>query len=577
MNQNRLISARFVLGMLAALSVCGSSFATGDAKRTQATNLPPVEALLYTTMPSTRDHRPEMAMDGDEGTSYRSVGGMDDGDTFLVLLSRPISVQSIRVTTGDADGNDLLTQAAVETSSDGAVFVKAAPFSATGVASAALNNRLVTAIRIRMNAGTGVPKLAIREITIHSKTPISHIQYGPGRGFVDISQAPDLAGWAARAEREMESFWPDTAAMLYTYGFITPNMVNVVYKTGPNVTGVAATGGGVMTVNSKWCREHPDDTGLTVHETAHVVQSINAAAPGWLIEGTADYIRWVKFEPQHFHPRIDTRRATYHDAYQTSATFLGWCANHYDSQIVTKLNDAARAGSYKNSLFTKYCGKDVDTLWTEFVAAYKADPEHILQLPMPPAMVPRSLPTVTPGTCVPVDLSTAFDITGIVADGMPTPGNGGFDGEGSTYPAGLLRRSVSVKGVVFQIGAPGAPNVLASSGRPIALQAGNHRSLWVLASAIEGSHKDQDLSVTYTDGTTTHFAQNFSDWYVPEGFPGEIRAVKVDHRNTADGSRDSRTFYIYGYGFSLDPSKTVKSVTLPNESQIRVVAISLAD
>lgn len=528
-------------------------------------------------MPSRWDHRPVMAMDGDLATSFQSDGGMDDGDDFLILLSRSIPVRSIRVVTGDSDGNDRLEDAFVETAPDSTNYTKAAEFGKDGIASANLNNRSVSAIRIRMNPRKGAPKLVIREIAVQSPTSISHVQYGPGRGFYDISQSPDLAGWAVRAEKEMESFWPDTAAMLYSYGLVTPNMVNVVYTTGPGVTGVAATGGGVMTVNTKWCHEHPDDTGLTVHEMAHVVQSIHTSAPGWLVEGTADYIRWVKFEPEHFHPRINVNRATYHDAYQTSATFLGWVTNHYDSEIVTKLNDAARSGSYKNDLFRQYCGKDVEALWSEFIAAYKSDPAHILVLPSAPGMAPRALPSVTPGTCVTVDLSKLFDVVGITADGTQTRADGGFDGEGATYPASQVGAAITVKNIQFALGAANAPDAIASSGKTISLPEGGHHSLWILASAIEGSHKDQDLIVAYTDGSTSKVSQNFSDWYVPEGFPGEFRAIRAGYRNNADGSKDQRTFYIYGYGITLDPSKKVSKITLPNEPQIRVLAITLAD
>ena len=308
-----------------------------------------------------------------------------------------------------------------------------------------------------------------------------------------------------------------------------------------------------------------------------MVQSIHTSAPGWLVEGTADYIRWVKFEPEHFHPRINVNRATYHDAYQTSATFLGWCANHYDSQIVTKLNGAARSGSYKNDLFKKFCGKDVSALWSEFIAAYKADPIHILQSPTLPGMAQRELPVAAPGTSVQVDLSSVFDVVGIVKDGAHTRSDGGFDGEGSTYPASQIREAATAKNVRFVIGAASGPNAASCRGKTIALPGGNHHSVWLLASAIEGSHKDLDLTVSYSDGSSAKFSQNFSDWYVPEGFPGEFRAIRSAYRNTADGSRDERTFYVYGYGFKLDPSKTVKSVTLPNDEQVRVLAITLAD
>ena len=536
---------------------------------------PQVEALIYSTMPSTREHRPEMAFDGNDNTWFESKGGMDDGDDFIVLLNRSISLNSVRVITGEPDLTDALNHAVVEGSEDGVHYSKLAVFDEKGTADAKFRRREITSLRIRTDANTGVTKLIIREIQLGTPTPITHAQYGPGRGFIDLSQAPDLTKWAATAEAKMESYWADTAALLYSDGLITPNMVNVVYKTGPGVTGVAATGGGVMTVNAKWCREHPGDTGLTVHETAHVIQCINTAAPGWLIEGTADYIRWVKFEPEHFHPRINVTRATYHDAYQTSATFLGWCTLHYDSLLVTKLNDAARAGTYSNRLFVKFCGKDVDELWAEFIAAYKADPAHILSKPTAPGMEARTLPIVQPGTSRSVDLSSIYSLEGIAADNARFPANRGFDGEGNMLSANLLGTTKTVSGVDFQIGAKGTPNVVPSRGNQIAVN-GSASSLWLLASSVEGSHRNQTVTVTYEDGTTKSFIQNFSDWYVPESFPGETRAVRMRYRNSPDGTADRRTFFVYAYGFELDATKSLKRITLPNDEGIRVLAISVA-
>lgn len=569
MMRTQLLS-RAAIAAFAAVAASGVGFA-------QTAKAAPVEAFLYSTMPSTSAHRPEMALDGDPATYFRSAYGMEDGDDFIVLLSRPIPVASIRVSTGDPDNDFLLTDGFLEVSPDGTTYAKAADFDKSGVANADLRNRPVMAIRLRLNRGKGLSRLTIREIEIHSSVPVSHVRIGPARGFIDLSQAPDLADWAARAEKEMEEFWPDTAAILYSDGFITPNAVNVVYKTGPGVTDVAATGGGVMTVNSKWCREHPEDTGLTVHEMAHVVQSIGSSAPGWLIEGTADYIRWVKFEPQNFHPRINVAKSTYHDAYRTSATFLAWVALHYDSEIVTKLNRTVRDGGYSNDLFVKYTGKDVDTLWKEFLAAYQADPEHVITPPTPAGMIPRALPAVQAGTSVPVDLSSAFDVTGIAADGAKFGTEGGFDAGGAAYSATLLGSAPTARDVRFRLGPAGAPDAVSAKGQTISLPAGAHKSLWLLAAAINGDQRDQPVVVTYTDGSTATFAQNFSDWYLPEIFPGETRAVATSYRNMADGSRDPRNFFVYGYGYPLDPNKTVRSVTLPNDDNIRVLAVSLAD
>src|SRR5580700_6169608 len=108
MNQTRSILVQSVAGICLAL---GSSRAANAVGCRQNVKQPPVEALIYSTMPSTWDHRPTLAMDGDLNTTFQSDGGMDDGDSFLVLLSRPIPVQSIQVTTGDSDGNDRLADA----------------------------------------------------------------------------------------------------------------------------------------------------------------------------------------------------------------------------------------------------------------------------------------------------------------------------------------------------------------------------------------------------------------------------------------------------------------------------------
>ncbi len=574
MNPTYSRRARLTLGLSAISLLAAASFAPVQAAPKAASA--PVEALLYSTMPSTAAHRLQMAMDGDASTYFQTVYGMGDGDDFLMLLSRAIPVQSLHIVSGTPEGDDLLTNAIVETSVDGVTFTKAASFTAAGVADANLKGAPVAFVKIRLNPNSSVSSLALREVTLTSPETVTHVAEGPGRGFYDISAAPDLAAWAKKAEQQMEDFWPDTDALLYSDDFIPPNMVNVIYKTGPNVTGVAATGGGVMTINSAWARAHADDTGLTVHETAHVIQAMSAYNPVWLIEGTADYIRWIKFEPQNFTYRIDPKKSTYHDAYRTTAAFLAYCELHYDSKLVTKLNTATRFGKFDISMFKTYCGKDVDMLWSEFVAAYVADPKGVLLPPMAAADRPRTLPAVTVGSSRPVSLASVFSGTGVYADGK-APGTGGVDGEGSAYSAAFLSGTKTYKDVQFQFGPAGGPDFVSCTGQVVPVSSGPGSSLWLMATAVEGNQIGQTLLVTYTDGTTDTLAQNFSDWFQPRNFPGEGRAVRMPYRLLADGSKDPRTFYVYGYGFALNASKTVKSVTLPNNANVKVFALSLAN
>jgi hypothetical protein len=49
----------------------------------------------------------------------------------------------------------------------------------------------------------------------------------------------------------------------------------------------------------------------------------------------------------------------------------------------------------------------------------------------------------------------------------------------------------------------------------------------------------------------------------------------MDYGNTASGIKDNRAFHLYGYYFVLDKSKTVSSITLPNNSSVVLLALPL--
>jgi hypothetical protein len=80
----------------------------------------------------------------------------------------------------------------------------------------------------------------------------------------------------------------------------------------------------------------------------------------------------------------------------------------------------------------------------------------------------------------------------------------------------------------------------------------------------------------YTDGTTDTFTRSLSDWYTPQDYDGESDAVDMAYRDTSNGGRDGRTFHVYGYRLSLQPGKTVQSITLPNNGNVKILAMSLA-
>jgi hypothetical protein len=162
---------------------------------------------------------------------------------------------------------------------------------------------------------------------------------------------------------------------------------------------------------------------------------------------------------------------------------------------------------------------------------------------------------------------------GIASDG--TTFSGGIDGVGNAYSANLLGTGLVSNGVSFSFGPANGPDVISCVGQTVAFSAARTASVSLLAIAVNGARTSQVFVVTYTDGTTASFTQNISDWFVPAHYPGESIAKSMSYRNTSSGGRDARTFNLYGYAFATNTAKTVKSITLPNNSQVKILAIGL--
>jgi hypothetical protein len=178
------------------------------------------------------------------------------------------------------------------------------------------------------------------------------------------------------------------------------------------------------------------------------------------------------------------------------------------------------------------------------------------------------------GTGTQVDLSSDFNLNGIYQDGM-TYTTGGLDGAGYSYSANLLSTARVFNGVLFDFGSANLLDAVASIGQTVGLPQGQFSSLILFASGIQGNQASQSLTVTYTDGTSSHFTQSFSDWFTPQKYAGEFEAVAMPYRNFDNGTKDKRTFSLYAYRFALNAAKTVQSVTFPNDPNVVVLAETL--
>jgi hypothetical protein len=131
--------------------------------------------------------------------------------------------------------------------------------------------------------------------------------------------------------------------------------------------------------------------------------------------------------------------------------------------------------------------------------------------------------------------------------------------------------------VEFKFGLANQPDAVACNGQSLNLPQGHFSGLSLLATGVQGNQSAQTITVNYTDGTNTQFAQSFSDWSSPQNFAGETEGVAMSYRNSANGSQDLGTFNLYAYGFAVDPTKLVKSVTLPSDPNVVVLAATLLE
>jgi alpha-mannosidase len=181
------------------------------------------------------------------------------------------------------------------------------------------------------------------------------------------------------------------------------------------------------------------------------------------------------------------------------------------------------------------------------------------------------LPVLT-GT-VPVNLTSAYNVRGIYTDGSKFESSESLDAGGYSFSEKTLGSEQVGDDVIFKLGPPNVADVVTS--KTIDLPSGKFASLKVLATAVEGNQDNQIFTVNYADGSTSSFTQTFSDWSGGGDVRGESLAVHLPYRVAGDGSTDSNPFNLFAYTFSLDPTKQVRSVTLPENRNVAVFAMTL--
>ncbi|MGP8243750.1 MAG: alpha-mannosidase [Bryobacteraceae bacterium] len=240
-----------------------------------------------------------------------------------------------------------------------------------------------------------------------------------------------------------------------------------------------------------------------------------------------------------------------------------------------------------------------------------------LRLGAAPARVPavRSQP-----------VTLVYDLA--VASNDDTPSTGGFDGKGNSMPAEMLPAEVSFHGVEFKLAPAGAGkrNAVAAKGQTISLPEGHFNRVYLLAAASDGDttgsfqvgDKVADLNIQdwggfigqwdtriwkndpFTDKDwavsanhavwdpdpakqRTQGRRNWSPRY-PEDYvglrPGYIKRADLawycSHHHTPEGLNQPYE-YSYLFAYPIDLPAGARTLKLPNNDHIKVLAVSVAE
>ena len=217
-----------------------------------------------------------------------------------------------------------------------------------------------------------------------------------------------------------------------------------------------------------------------------------------------------------------------------------------------------------------------------------------------------------------------------VASDDDTKTVGGFDSKGNAMPAEMLPSELSFNGVSFKLGPAGTgkPNAVIAKGQTIDLPAGRSNRVYVLAASADGDQiaafqaggKTLDATIEDWGGfigqwdtriwqpepTTTANGQphrtdwavsaNHADWDLKVGgssnwsprYPEDFVSMRggfikraglawyASHHHTAEGLNEPYQYsYLFAYAFELPAN--AKTLTLPNNDKIRILAVSVAE
>lgn len=170
--------------------------------------------------------------------------------------------------------------------------------------------------------------------------------------------------------------------------------------------------------------------------------------------------------------------------------------------------------------------------------------------------------------------------TGITSNNYSFTNNVSYDGNGNTYSANAISAADTGQwqGPNFEIQGEGVNglNFSWANGQSISVDGEGSNILTLFGSSVNGELEGVNLTVNYTDGSSSTWVQSFSDWCDPNYYSGEAIYSTQSYRNVSDGTIDNTANNIYAYQYALEAGKDVESITLPFEYNLRILDIDVS-
>jgi alpha-mannosidase len=247
------------------------------------------------------------------------------------------------------------------------------------------------------------------------------------------------------------------------------------------------------------------------------------------------------------------------------------------------------------------------TVGGELVTAFTPFQLHTFALKLAPAQKPvTALKSQA--------MTLAYDTS--VATFEDKPSQGCFDclldeptaPQGKALPAEMLPPAIEYAGIRFSLAAPGKPNAASAHGQTIPIPAGKFNRVYLLAASANGDQKatflvdDKPVELTIQEWSGKIGQWDNRSWTTHQegmpsraGAPARMRTVMdfagtitpgfikrddvawfASHLHGPDGNFEAYS-YSYLFAYPIDLPANAKTLTLPDNPRIRILAITAAD